>query len=69
MNTMTGCSKGDPSGIGGTAAIRPGYARVAQESAVTAFFFLFADFLAGPSGRTLVGWAVGMSEVRAAKSL
>lgn len=68
MNTMTGSSKGDPSGIGGTAAIRPGYARVAQESAVTAFLFFFAGFLAGPGGRTLESWAEGMSEVRAAKS-
>jgi hypothetical protein len=59
MTTMTGTAKGDPSGIGGSAAIRPGYARVAQASAATAFFFLFADSLASPSGRALVSRAGG----------
>ena len=68
MTTMTGMVKGDLSGIGGSAAIRPGYARVAQESAATALFFLFADSLAGSGGRALVSRAGVMSAVRTARS-
>jgi hypothetical protein len=66
-STMTGTAKGDPSGIGGSATIRTGSARVAQASAATAFFFLFTDSLTGSGGRALVS-RVGMSAVRAARS-
>jgi len=66
--TMTGTAKGDPSGIGGSAAIMPTIARVAQESAAAAFFFLFTDSLAGSSGRARVSRAGMMSAVRAVRS-